>query len=124
MDTGKKLALQVELTPDPDLFPVVRLLVARLAEQMKLRESQRLNLQQGVAQICRRAAEQSNGATVRLQFVGFADRLEVVAEGATGMAETDLFLLNQLLDRVSLEEAGGQGRLTLVQYLARVERQP
>jgi anti-sigma regulatory factor (Ser/Thr protein kinase) len=125
MDNGKKLALTVVLSPVLDLLPVVRLLVGRLAERMSLRESRRLNLQQGVAQVCGRAMERAgeNGNPIRLQFSGYPDRLEVVVENKVKLNESESYLLNQLLDRVAFEESpNGRDRLTLVQYLNGAEK--
>lgn len=125
MGSDKRLAVAMALTPDPELLPVVQGLVSGLAEQLGFGEGQRLNLQQGVLQACRGAmgtGSEDGVEELRLEFSGFADRLEIVVEEGEGLCEpsgADSFLLNQLLDRVSFEElAEGHRRLTLVKYLS------
>ncbi|OFV84332.1 MAG: hypothetical protein A3D93_06750 [Acidobacteria bacterium RIFCSPHIGHO2_12_FULL_67_30] len=127
MGSDKRIAVALALTPDPDLLPVVEGLVGGLAEQMGFPENQRLNLQQGVEQACRGlmvAAAGDGEGDLRLDFAGFADRLEVTVEdgGQSEQAlEADAYLLTQLLDRVSVEEIGeGHLRLTLIKYLSPV----
>lgn len=131
MGSEKRIAVALALTPDPALLPVVQGLAGGLAEQLGFGESQRLNLQQGIVQACRGLMEVTpgkDGAEVRLEFTGFADRLEVVLEdggGGAGPSEENSFLLAQVLDRVSVEEVGdGRLRLTLVQYLSSAGSQP
>lgn len=127
MGTDKKIAVTMALTPDPELLPVVRILVGRLAVQMTFPEAQRFNLQQGVAQACGRAMEHAagrDGRPMQLAFSCFADRLEVAVEDAGALSEADVFLLNQFFDRVAFEESAAGGRLTLVQYLSSVGSEP
>lgn len=119
------------LTPAPEFLPTLKVAVSRLAEQAGVEETHRFNLQQAVAQACRRALEkeaQEAGAELRMTVSRLSDRLEIVVEGgkdASKTTEADLFLLNQLLDRVILEEtAEGKRRLTLVKYFTRVGSQP
>lgn len=131
MGSDKQIAVAVALTPDLGLLPVLQGLVNRLAEKMGFGESQRFNLQEGVRQACRSLIEnwgERGDEEMELKFSGFSDRLEIVVEnGEGGAAATgpESFLLNQLLDRVVLEETGeGKSRITLVKYLSRVESQP
>lgn len=123
MNTNDQTAVQMALTPVPELIPVVQGFVDRLAEQMSFSESQRVNLRQGIKQICGRIMEKGKGAgaqEMRLEFSGFPDRLEIVLEAngpALEASEADASRLNQLLDRVLFEEAKkGQKRVTLVKY--------
>ncbi|MFQ5723132.1 MAG: hypothetical protein ACE5G6_01470 [Terriglobia bacterium] len=123
MEREKRIVVGLALSCDPGLLPVVEGLVSGLAGQLGFEESRQHNLQQGVIQACRRlmgAAGTYNGREVHLQFTGFPDRLEVVLEDevqAAEESETESFLLQQLLDRVSVEQTGeGKLRLTLVMY--------
>lgn len=131
MGSDKRIHVAMTLTADPELLPVVRGLVGQMAEQMGFKETQRLNLQQGVQQACRRAMAEGigkGGETLHLDFTSFPDRIEIVVEEgvkASLNAEANSFLLNQLLDRVVFEETDeGKLRLTLVKYLSPVGSQP
>jgi hypothetical protein len=123
MSDDKQNAVQLALTPAPELLSVVQSVVERLAEQLSFAESQRVSLKQGVQQVCRRIMEKPaslRGPELRMELCGFSDRVEIVLE-AKGRAreaeEADRVLLNQLLDRVTFEEAGnGLMRVTLVKY--------
>lgn len=131
MSDNKQNAVQLALSPAPELLPVVQSVVERLAEQMSFGENQRVSLKQGVQQICRRLLEKPanlRGRELRMEVCGFSDRMEIVLE-AKGQAreteEADRVLLNQLLDRVTFEEAGnGQMRITLVKYHSRPRSSP
>lgn len=130
MGSDKRMAVALVLTPDPGLLPVVQGLVGGLADQMGFAESRRINLQQGVEQACRRLLGSGPGDTggeLRLDFAAFADRLEILVENGgenSETAESDFFLLTQLLDRVAFEQTpAGKRRLTLVQHLSGVRSQ-
>lgn len=123
MQSENEIEVGLALSCDPELVTVVDALVSGLAAQLGFAASRQRNLQQGVAQACRRlmgAAESPDGREVYLRFTGFPDRLEIVLEDeveATVESETDTFLLHQLLDRVTIEETGeGKLRMTLVMY--------
>lgn len=96
--------------------------VEQLAGQLNFKESHRLNLKEGVGRACAQMMESGGNASrgeMQLEFNGFPDRLEIVLEAGEGgkPAETQAFLLNELLDRVSVEETPQGGRrLTLVKY--------
>ena len=127
MGSDRRIAVALTLTPDPALLPVVQGLVSGLAVQMGFPENQRLNLQQGVEQACRTlvvGAGRDGAADWRLDFAGFADRLEITVEDGGQSGETleaGAYRLTQLLDRVSVEEIGeGHLRLTLIKYLSPV----
>lgn len=131
MSEDKQTAVQLALTPAPELLPVVRTFVDRLAEQMSFAESQRVSLRQGVQQVCRRIMEKPaslRGQELRMEVCGFPDRMEIVLEAkgqARETAEADAALLNQLLDRVVFEEAeDGLMRITLVKYHSQKRSQP
>ena len=126
MAGDSQTAVRMVLTPAPELLPVVQGFVDRLAEQKGFTETQRLNLKQGLQQACRRVVEAWRGdpeAELKLEFQSFADRLEITIQDRNGSSaenEADLVLLNQLVDRVLIEEAGqGQRRLKLVKYRTR-----
>lgn len=129
---GRELAATVQfaLTPTPEFLPVLKVAVSRLAEQAGVEEALRFNLQQAVAQACRRTLEKrprEAGAELQIRISRLSDRLEIVVEDDADACETteaDLFLLNQLLDRVVCEETEqGKHRLTLVKYFTRVGSQ-
>ena len=131
MSDNKQNAVQLALSPAPELLPVVQSVVERLAEQMSFGENQRVSLKQGVQQICRRLLEKPanlRGRELRMEVCGFSDRMEIVLEAKGQSRETeeaDRVLLNQLLDRVTFEEAGnGQMRITLVKYHSRPRSSP
>jgi hypothetical protein len=127
MGNDKRIGVALALTPDPALLSVVQGLVGGLAEQMGFPENQRLDLQQGVEQACRGlmvAAADGGEGRLRVDFAGFADRLEVTVEdgGQSAQAvEAGAYRLTQLLDRVSVEEIGEERlRMTLIKYLSPV----
>jgi hypothetical protein len=122
MDTDKQIAVRITLSAVPEFLPLVQGLVDKLAQNREFEESQRLQLKQGIQQACRHLCRDGDEeAELSLDVAGYSDRVEVVVETdkELGASEADLFLLNELLDRVALEESGqGQYRLTLVQYHA------
>lgn len=131
MSNEKRLTVGMTLTPDPSLLPVVGAFLMRMAAQAGFEEKDQLNLRQGFEQVCRRLMTASPGAEsdeIRLQFGDFSDRLEITLEGRAGdpeEAEADSYLVNQLLDRVVVEELGeGHLHMTLVKNLSSVGRQP
>lgn len=131
MSNEKRLTVGITLTPDPSLLPVVGAFLMRMAAQAGFEEKDQLNLRQGFEQVCRRLMAASPGADsgeIRLRFDDFSDRLEITLEGRAGDpegAEADSYLVNQLLDRVVVEELGeGRLHMTLVKNLSSVGRQP
>lgn len=112
----------MRVTAVPEFSSIIALFVDRMAQQAGLAESGRFNLKEGVQRTLAAALEEGKGGSggeIQLEFMGFSDRLELVVEGgaAAEPAEADSFLLNQLLDRVTVEEAGETGkRITLVKY--------
>lgn len=107
----------------PEFGPIIDLFVDRMAQQVGLVESERFNLKQGVQRTIGGSLDEGEGGSsreIQLEFSGFSDRLELVVEmgGAVAEpAEANSFLLNQLLDRVTVEEAVDSGkRVTLVKY--------
>jgi hypothetical protein len=122
MDEIDQITMRMKVTPVPEFLPVVQGFVEQLAGQLKFKESQRLNLKEGVGRACAQMMESGGGASqgeMQLEFNGFPDRLEIVLESGKGgePAETQAFLLNELLDRVSLEETPEGGRrLMLVKF--------
>lgn len=117
-----QITMRMKVTPVPEFLPVVQGFVEQLARQLNFKESQRLNLKEGVGRACARMMEPGGGASrgeMQLEFNGFPDRLEIVLESGESRkpAETQAFLLNELLDRVSEEETREGGRrLTLVKF--------
>jgi hypothetical protein len=128
MDAEKQIAVRMVVSAVPESLAVVQSLADRLAQNRDFEESQRLQLKQGIEQASRhllRREEEGEEAELSLDLAGYADRVEVVVETEKdrGTSEADLFLLNELVDRVVLEESGeGQLRLTLVQYQAAAGR--
>lgn len=125
MGTEKRMRVVLALTPDPDLVPVVAGLTGGLADQMGFEESQRLTLLEGVEQACRclmGKGRANDGARMRVAFCAFPDRLEIIVEDggdAAEPSEADSYLLNQLLDRVAVEETNeGTVRLILIKSLS------
>jgi hypothetical protein len=126
MADGRHTTVQMVVTRAPEFLPVVQGFVDQLAQQMSFDQGRRLNLKQGILQACRRMMEPGEGGgseDIALEFLGFSDRLEIVVESGAGVpaaTEADAFLLNQLMDRVSVEETdeGGQ-RIMLVKYSER-----
>ena len=122
MDSDKQIAVRITLSAVPEFLTLVQSLVDRLAHNRDFAESQRLQLKQGIQQASRHLMRGAGEpAEMSLELAGYADRVEIVVETEKdlGTSEADLFLLNELLDRVALEESGGgQHRLTLVQYHA------
>jgi hypothetical protein len=122
MDEIDQITMRMKVTPVPEFLPVVQGFVEQLAGQLKFKESQRLNLREGVGRACAQMMESEGGASqgeMQLEFNGFPDRLEIVLESGEGKepGETQAFLLNELLDRVSLEETPEGGRrLMLVKF--------
>ena len=126
------MGLAMTLTPDPELIPVVQGMTGRLAEHLGFAEAAQRNLAEGLgracAQVMRKAGE--GREEVRLQFVGYEDRVEISLEdghdaGTDEMNETDASILTRLLDRVVFDETeDGKLRLTLVHYLAAAEGRP
>lgn len=126
MADGRQTTVRMVVTRVPEFLPVVQGFVDQLAQQMRFDQRHRLTLKQGVLQACRRMMEPGDGGgseEIQLEFLGYPDRLEIVVESGAdvpGATETDAFLLNQLLDRVSVEETGEGGqRITLVKYSER-----
>lgn len=126
MADGRQTTVQMVVTRVPEFLPVVQGFVDQLARQMSFDQRHRLTLKQGILQACRRMMEpgEAGGSEeIALEFLGFSDRLEIVVESGAGVpaaTEADAFLLNQLLDRVSVEETGEGGqRITLVKYTER-----
>ncbi len=123
MASETRIAVALALTPDPDLLPVVDVLVAGVATRLGFGKKRQRNLQRGVQQACRRlmeAAEASRDGEIHLDVAGFLDRLEIVLRDKVSARPSDKEsrLLNQFIDRVSLEETqDGRARWTLVQYL-------
>lgn len=129
MGRERQITVRMTLTPVPEFVRVVQGFLNRLAEQWGYSEGQRLNLREGLRQALGRREPSKPGRAGRewnLEFLGFPDRLEIVLETeneSAGTNEAELYLLNQLLDRVVFEEAGpGRRRLTLVKYRAEGER--
>lgn len=122
MDTEKQFAVRITMSAVPEFLALVQRLADRLAENREFAESQRLQLKQGIQQACRHlTAEPGDAAELSVDISGYPDRVEIMMETQTGLetSEADLYLLNELLDRVALEEnEGGRLRLTLVQYQA------
>lgn len=129
MGRDRQIAVRMTLTPAPEFVAIVQGFLNRLAEQQGFSESQRLNLREGMRQALvglRKPGLEAVGRDWNLEFLGFPDRLEIVLEtedeSAAG-SETDLYLLNQMMDRVVLEETeAGRRRLTLVKYRPGGER--
>jgi hypothetical protein len=134
MTNHRRIALVMELTPDPDLVPAVQGMTGRLAEHLGFAEDQRRRLAEGVGQACRQMMRKAKGILdedVKLWFSGYEDRVEISLEDGHDatepppMSDADSYLLNQLLDRVVFDSNGrGKFRLTLVHYLAGAESQP
>jgi hypothetical protein len=126
MDTDKQIAVRITLSAVPEFLPLLQSLVDRLAQHREFEENQRLQLKQGIQQASRHLMQDGEkGGEVSLEIAGYPDRVEVVVETEKdlGASEADLYLLNELLDRVALEEGGeGRLRLTLVQYQAAAGR--
>ena len=122
MDSDKQIAVRITLSAVPEFLTLVQSLVDRLAHNRNFAESQRLQLKQGIQQASRHLMRgEGEPAEMSLDLAGYSDRVEIVVETEKnlGTSEADLYLLNELLDRVALEESGGgQYRLTLVQYHA------
>lgn len=122
METDKQIAVRMTLSAVPEFLPLVQALADRLAQNREFAESQRLQLKQGIQQACRHlCGDEQDEAEMSLEVAGYPDRVEIVVETdkELGTSEADLYLLNELLDHVALEESGrGQFRLTLVQYHA------
>jgi anti-sigma regulatory factor (Ser/Thr protein kinase) len=122
MGERDQITVRMRVTRVPEFLPVVQGFVAGLAEQLNFKEGQRLKLKQGIGQACAQLMEASGnsvGQEIEFEFNGFPDRLEIVVESGQGgeTVETQAILLNQLLDRVSVEDTPGGGqRLTLVKY--------
>lgn len=122
METEKQIAVRITLSAVPEFLPLVQSLADRMAVNREFAESQRLQMKQGIQQASRHLLQgEGEDAEMSLDLAGYADRVEIVVESQKdlGASEADLYLLNELLDRVALEESGGGlHRLTLVQYHA------
>jgi len=122
MDTDRQIGVRVTLSAVPEFLSLVQALADRLAQNRDFSESQRLQLKQGIQQACRHLmGAGGEPGEMCLDLSGYPDRVEIVVETDRDLetSEADLYLLNELLDRVALEESGEEGlRLTLVQYHA------
>jgi hypothetical protein len=106
--------MRMKVTSVPEFLPVVQGFVEQLAGQLNFKESQRLNLREGVGRACAQmmeSGEKGSRAEMELEFSGFPDRLEIVLESGEGgkPAETQAFLSAE-------ETPKGGRRLTLVKY--------
>ncbi|MGH9804748.1 MAG: hypothetical protein ACRD4D_06225, partial [Candidatus Acidiferrales bacterium] len=106
MDTDRQIAVRMTLSAVPEFLPLVQGVVDRLAEHREFAESQRLQLKQGIQQAARHlllGGGEGEAAEMSLEVAGYADRVEIVveAEKDLGTSEADLYLLNELLDRVA-----------------------
>jgi len=123
MGGEEQTTVQMVVTPVPEFLPVVQNFVDRLAEQLNFGEPQRGHLKEGVGRTCAPMMDAAEGVAaepIRLEFGGYPDRLEVIVEAAQGRGkapDVSTSRLEELLDRVQVEEtAGGGQRVTLVKY--------
>jgi hypothetical protein len=63
MDEIDQITMRMKVTPVPEFLPVVQGFVEQLAGQLKFKESQRLNLKEGVGRACAQMMESEGSAS-------------------------------------------------------------